>query len=171
MKRTPRRWKTKLMAGRDNSGAAPGLLRRLRCDSGAQIVEMALVMPVTLIVLTGLLSFGTYINNNLELTNATSLAGQYLAESRSITTNPCSDTYTNIQQVAPTLVPASMSFSLVLSGAPAPYTGTTCSSAAAYMTQGATAQLTVTYPCSLAIYGANLAPGCVLTSQITEIVQ
>ncbi len=165
------RFKLNLKADRKNGGPWIRFLQRLSNDSGAQIVEMALVMPVTLIVLTGLLSFGTYINNNLELTNATSLAGQYLAESRSITTDPCSDTYTNIKQVAPALVPASMSFQLVLSGAPTPYTGTTCASAATYMTQGATAQLTVTYPCSLAIYEVNLAPGCVLTSQITEIIQ
>jgi hypothetical protein len=31
--------------------------------------------------------------------------------------------------------------------------------------------VTVTYPCSLAVYGANYAPHCSLQAQMTELIQ
>ena len=68
-----------------------------------------------------------------------------------------------------------MTFKLVLNGNT--YTGTSCSSsssttgAAGNLVQAKAAQVTVTYPCNLAVYGRNYFPGCTFTAQTTEIVQ
>ena len=56
-----------------------------------------------------------------------------------------------------------------LSGAPDAVAET--SGAAANLVQGANAIVTVTYPCSLAVYGANYAPHCSLQAQMTELIQ
>jgi Flp pilus assembly protein TadG len=135
-------------------------------------------MPIALIVLTGLLSFGVYLNKSLELTNATSLAGQYLAVSRGSTaanTDPCAVFVSAFQNVAPFLQASSLSYSFAFTSvSPAftgNYSGTSCTAAVAGMQQGASATINVTYPCSLGIYGIDLAPGCQLQSQVTEIIQ
>jgi hypothetical protein len=39
------------------------------------------------------------------------------------------------------------------------------------LTQGTAAEVKVTYPCSLAIWGLNLLPGCTITAQLYEITQ
>jgi hypothetical protein len=39
------------------------------------------------------------------------------------------------------------------------------------MVQGTAAQVIVTYPCSLLVYGKNIIPGCTLKTQTTEEIQ
>jgi len=139
---------------------------------------MAVALPVALLVFTALLQFGVYMNNSLELENAASLAGEYLSVNRgtAAAADPCNLTVAAFESVAPQLVPASaLNFSFVFttaSGSSAAYTNkTTCTAGASYLTQGATAQITVTYPCSLALFGVNLAPGCKIAGQVTEVIQ
>ena len=150
--------------------------RRHACDEGAQAaVEMALCLPVLLLVLTGVLTFGVALHNYLMLTDATNIGARQLAISRGQTTDPCSTTATTVYAAAPNLQQGSLSFRLVLNGTT--YSGASCSSAntttgaAGNLVQGSTAQVTVTYPCSLAVYATNFAPNCTLTAQTTELVQ
>jgi Flp pilus assembly protein TadG len=149
--------------------------RRARNEEGQAMVEMALALPVLLLVLTGILTFGLAFNNYVLLTEATSIGARTLAISRGATTDPCATASSAVIAAAPLLTPASLSFSFVLNGAS--YTGTSCSSgssttgAAANLVQGSNAIVTVTYPCSLAVYGANYAPHCSLQAQMTELVQ
>jgi hypothetical protein len=109
------------------------------------------------------------------LTEATSIGARTLAISRGATTDPCATASSAVIAAAPLLAPASLSFTFVLNGAS--YTGTSCSSgssttgAAANLVQGANAIVTVTYPCSLIVYGANYAPHCSLQAQMTELIQ
>jgi Flp pilus assembly protein TadG len=149
-------------------------LRRLE-EEGQSMVETALVLPVLLLVVTGILVFGLAFNNYLMLTEATSVGARTLAISRGETTDPCATAASAIYAAAPLLVPANLSFTFVLNGVT--YTGASCSSgssttgAAGNLVQGANAVVKVTYPCSLAVYGANYAPSCSLQAQITELVQ
>jgi Flp pilus assembly protein TadG len=149
--------------------------RRARNEEGQAMVEMALALPVLLLVLTGILTFGLAFNNYVLLTEATSIGARTLAISRGATTDPCATASSAVIAAAPLLTPASLSFSFVLNGAS--YTGTSCSSgssttgAAANLVQGSNAIVTVTYPCSLAVYGANYAPHCSLQAQMTELIQ
>jgi Flp pilus assembly protein TadG len=144
-------------------------------ESGQAMVEMALVLPVLLLVVTGILTFGLAFNNYVLLTEATSIGARTIAISRGATTDPCATASSAVIAAAPLLTPANLSFTFVLNGAT--YSGTSCSSgssttgAAANLVQGANAIVTVTYPCSLAVYGANYAPHCSLQAQMTELIQ
>ncbi len=148
---------------------------RARNQEGQAMVEMALALPVLLLVLTGILTFGLAFNNYVLLTEATSIGARTLAISRGATTDPCATASSAVIAAAPLLTPANFSFTFVLNGAS--YTGASCSSgssttgAAANLVQGSNAIVTVTYPCSLVVYGANYAPHCSLQAQMTELVQ
>jgi Flp pilus assembly protein TadG len=150
---------------------------RLHCfeETGQAMVEMALALPVLLLVVTGILTFGLAYNNYVELTEATNVGARALAISRGATTDPCATAAQAVIAAAPLLVAGNLTFSFQLNGTN--YTGTSCNSsssttgAAGNLVQGGNAVVTVNYPCSLAVYGANYAPNCSLQAQITELVQ
>jgi len=144
-------------------------------EDGGAMVELALVLPVLLLVVTAIFSFGITINNYLELTDATAIGSRLLAISRGQSTDPCAAATAAIYSAAPYLKQSSMSFTYVFNGIS--YSGTSCSSnstttgAAGNMTAGSTAQVIVQYPCAIAVYGHNYAPSCNLVAQTTELVQ
>ena len=142
--------------------------RRAGNRSGQSLIEFSLVMPMLLITVTGMLAFGITMHNFLVLTNGVNSAVQMVAMSRGQTTDPCASAYTSMQSAAPDLVPANLSFTFVINGTT--YTSTSCTAGAANMVQGATAQLTVTYPCTLAVYGM-VVPSCTLGARTAELIQ
>ena len=145
-------------------------------QDGGALVEMALCMPILLLILTGIFSFGVAFNNDLMLTDAVSIGARNVGISRGQTTDPCADTVKVVKAAAPFLNQANLSFTFVFNGNPA-HTGTTCSSAstttgaAGELVQGKPATVTVSYPCNLTVYGTGVAPACTLTAQTTELVQ
>jgi Flp pilus assembly protein TadG len=159
---------------------------RLRAlgEQGGSLVEFALVLPLLLLIITGFTTFGIALNNYLELTEATGIGAQQLAILRGNTLDPCSVAAGAVEEAAPYLTPANLTFTFVLDGTTfGPYAGnttwssSTCASAsnttgaAGDLVQGQSADMIVTYPCNLAVYGINYAPSCKLTAQVTEIVQ
>jgi Flp pilus assembly protein TadG len=144
-------------------------------QEGQSVVEFAVTLPILLLVVTGILTFGVALNNYLSLTNATSAGARELAISRGATTDPCATAIAAVY-AAPTLNQGSMSFSFVLNGTSYPNTvscnsSSTTTGPAANLSQGSSAQVNVTYPCSLALFKINYAPGCTLQTQTTELVQ
>jgi Flp pilus assembly protein TadG len=139
------------------------------------MVEMALILPVLLLVVTGILTFGLAFNNYILLTEATTVGARTLAISRGETTDPCATAASAVYAAAPLLTPANLSFVFVLNGTT--YKGASCNSgssttgAAGNLKQGGNAVVTVSYPCSLGVYGANYAPNCTLQAQVAELVQ
>lgn len=148
---------------------------RSRNDRGQALVEFALCLPILLLIVTGTITFGFALHNYLELTDAVSIGARLLAISRGQTTDPCALTATAVSNAAPLLKSANFSYTFVLNGTT--YTGSTCSSgststgAAGNLVQGKPAQVKVTYPCNMAVFGINYAPSCTLTAQTTELVQ
>jgi Flp pilus assembly protein TadG len=145
-------------------------------DDGQAIVEFALCLPILLLVVTGITAFGLTINNYLQLTDGVAIGSRLLAISRGQTLDPCAYTATAVYAAAPYLTQKNLTFKYVLNGTS--YSGTSCSSASATtgaagnLVQGGSAQITVTYPCTLLVYGANLASGgCTLTARTTELIQ
>lgn len=142
---------------------------------GQSLLEFAVCLPILLLIVTGICTFGMALNNYLSLTNAVSVGGRLLAISRGQTTDPCATTASAVYGAAPLLSQSALSFTLVLNGTP--YSGASCSStstttgAAGNLQQGTTATVTVSYPCNLSVYGVNYLPTCSLTSQIAELVQ
>ncbi len=139
------------------------------------MVEMALTLPILLLVVTGITTFGVAITNYVQLTEATNVGGRALAISRNEVLDPCATAASAVQNAAPLLKAANLTYTFVLNGAS--FSGSTCSSssvnsgAAGDLVQGQPATITVTYPCALKVYGVNYAPSCILMAKTTELVQ
>ena len=151
------------------------VLMALPEDKGQSLIEFALVVPIFLMIVLGIFSFGIAFNNWEVMTEAANVGGRVLAISRNGTLDPCHDAVQAIESAAPTLVPANLTFSFNFNGVA--YSGVSCASASTSsgasgnLVQGQTAQLNVTYPCNLVIYKTNYASSCVLHAQTTELVQ
>lgn len=146
-------------------------------ERGAAMVELALTVPILMLLVTGVVSIGTLMEQDMQLTDAVNVAAKELAISRGNTTDPCNLVSTIVTASAPYLTPGSMAFSYSFNGTA--YSGTSCSSgststgAAANLVQGDPITVTVTYPCSLSTYFGVLAPSgsCFIAAQLTEMVQ
>lgn len=154
-----------------------------RSERGQALLEFGFLLPVLMAVLLGMIVFGIAMNNYLELSNGTAAGAQAISISRGQTTDPCNTASAPFHGAAPTLTTGSLSFTFTITppaGSPATTFGPatmgyppSCPSAAASMVQGAAAQVSVTYPCNLKVFGINYAPttGCTLTAQTAEVIQ
>ena len=136
--------------------------------TGAAAVEFALVVPVFLMILMGMIQFGITINNYIELTNAVRVGGRQFAISRSNTT-PWSTARTAVTSAAMNLTAGSIAITLKVNGA-ACTSDATCQTALGAAAGGA-ASVSATYPCDLTIMGINYFPSCSLASQNTEFIE
>jgi Flp pilus assembly protein TadG len=145
---------------------------RWASNEGGALVELAVVLPVLLLVLMGIFTFGIAMNNYNELTESVNNGARLLAIKRGLTTDPCADTVAAVYAAAPSLTQSSLSFSFVINGT-SYLNKTSCTAGAANLMQGQgqAAELTVTYPCNLSVYGTNFAPNCKLQAQTTELIQ
>jgi Flp pilus assembly protein TadG len=150
---------------------------RVRGDEGGSLVEMAMIMPVLLLTITGILTFGVTMNSALELTNGVAVGAQYIGSARAMgISDPCKSTAALIASVAP--LPASNTINLtfkIYTDTTTSYTygpntvaNSTCTAGAAYLTEGYNIVITATSPCTVAVYGnSNILPGCELPASIT----
>jgi Flp pilus assembly protein TadG len=140
----------------------------LNNEDGGPLVEFAMVLPMMLLVVTGIFYLGIALTLYLQLTNATDIGARQLSISRGQTSDPCATLSAAVEAAAPNLKASSLTFTYSIDSQP--YSGTTCAGGAAYMIQGKPAQITVTYPVHLGIYGvgwSNLS----LNAQTTELIQ
>ncbi len=162
----PTRMKSFFCSSRQASNLCGGFCSS---ESGQAALETALCLPILLLVTLGLCTFGIALSNYLMLTDAVNVGARQLAISRGESTDPCSTASSSVLLAAPNLTKANLSFTYAINGNA--YSGTTCKSAAANMIQGATAKLTVTYPCSLVSFRWNFSGACILTSSTAELIQ
>ncbi|WP_263376520.1 TadE/TadG family type IV pilus assembly protein [Granulicella aggregans] len=151
-------------------------LLSLRSDQKAQsLIEFAFILPVFLLVVTGMFAFGVAFTNWMVLTDATSLGGRTVSISRGNTLDPCSTASTAVAGAAPGLNTSQITYSSVINGTT--YSGTSCNSsstttgAAGNLVQGGYYILSTTYPCKLAVFGQNLVSNCTLHASVKELVQ
>jgi len=152
-----------------------------RGEDGSTLIEFALCLPPLMVLMTGMFAFGIAISNYVQLTNATSAAAMQLSISRgqlaSPNYDPCATAVAVVQAAAPMLASANLHYAFVLNGTNYASNTTSCTStsettgAAANLVSGQSITVTVTYPCSLAIYRANNFPSCLLTAKSSELVQ
>ena len=145
-------------------------------DEGSALVEFALILPMLLMLTTGVLVFGVAMNNYLQLTNAVSVGARAVAMSSGITLDPCATASSAIIAAAPALNSSKMTFSYSLNGNP--QSGTSCSSssltsgAAAELVTGTTVVVTAQYPLNLSVFGQEFsANSAVLQATSSELVQ
>ena len=133
---------------------------------GTEAVEFAIVAPVLLLIVLGMLQFGLTMDNYLTLSETVRAGARQFALSRGDPT-PYTDTVNLIKSSAPQLTASNLTITLSVSGTPCA-ADTACTAA---LTAGAPASVSVTYPCSLLVMGTNFAPSCVLSAQTTERVE
>jgi Flp pilus assembly protein TadG len=138
-----------------------------RASAGNALVEFSFIMPLLLLVATGMVAFGVALHNDLMLANAVNAGAQLLAFSRGQTSDPCATAASAISSAAPSLS-SGISLSFVINGTT--YSSSSCPSGSSNMIQGATAQVTGTYPCVLGVSGQSFSH-CTLSSQISELIQ
>ncbi len=155
---------------------SPGKRARARLgasDQGGQaLVEFALVVPLLLMVLTGIFITAIAFTNYIELTNAVAIGAKALAISRgdAAIPNPCSNATGLIASAAPLLSPSNIAVTIVLTpigGTGTPY-GSSCTQA--NLSTGQLATVTALYPCNLLFYDF-IGPNCKLEAQVTEFIQ
>jgi Flp pilus assembly protein TadG len=147
------------------------------------MAEFAIILPVLVLLLTGLVEMGLALNNYVELTNATNQGAQALSISAGITPDPCNTASSAVFAAAPNLTKSLFTFSISITppggGTAATFTGTTCpnsgsnpSPAAGDLVGGASASLTVTYSIkNFWIFRVLPSQTLVLTAQTAEAVQ
>jgi Flp pilus assembly protein TadG len=152
--------------------------RRLRSTRGGAMVEMALTLPIVLCLLTAIYWFSLALYQKLELAEAVSVGGRFLAVDRG-DTNPCTSTTAKILAAAPGLTTSSLSITYTLNGtATGPAASPSCAGASgaanANMVAGGTAEIQATYPCTLIffpVFTTTFNTTCKLHSTLTEVVQ
>ncbi len=146
-------------------------------------MEMAVAMPVMMMVLTGIFSFSVVLYQKLLLSSAVTRGGAVLALERG-DVDPCLTASNAIYAAAPGLSKTNLKLTFILGGSNTSgvISGgtnygnnvTTCTAAgsggAAALQAGWPVQIQATYPCAYAIYGLHLGT-CSLYSQIAEIIQ
>ena len=138
--------------------------------SGAQAVEFALIAPLLLTLIMGIVQFSITLNNYIELTEGVRTGARNLAISRAMASaTPYTTTVSNISSSAGNLTASSIAVTITVNGT-ACSTDATCSTALS-TAAGQTASVSATYPCNLQVMGVNFLPSCSLSSQTSDLVE
>lgn len=166
--KTYRILKDSIISNRIDKAHVHSLLRTQ--SEGSALVEMAVVLPLMMLLITGFCFLGIAVDNYLILTHATDVGARYLAVGRGQLTDPCAQTVSVIQNAAPGLSSSKLSYTFTI-GSSSNF-GSSCNTTAdlAYMSAGATATVNVTYTYSLILYGRSPTTFTMQT-QTSEVVQ
>jgi Flp pilus assembly protein TadG len=83
-------------------------------EEGSTLVEFAMVAPVMLMIMMGIIVIGQTMGTYVQLIEATSNAARTLAVSRSNTLNPCTTMTSAVSGGAPLLNSANLTYTLAL---------------------------------------------------------
>jgi Flp pilus assembly protein TadG len=149
------------------------LFSRVRCfvaedSEGGALVEMAVTLPLVMLIMTGIFSFSSVLYQKLQLAEAVSNSGHYLATARG-DTDPCATAITAVTSGAPALKSNNITITLTQNGSALP-TSCPTTSTSSTLVQGSTVLVRASYPTGLALYGSSYA-SINLGSQISEVVQ
>jgi Flp pilus assembly protein TadG len=142
----------------------------LRDRAGAPAVEFALIAPLLLMMIMGIIQFSITLNNYIELTEAVRTGARNLAISRAMASaTPYATTVADISASAGNLTAANITVTMSVNGTACASDGA-CSTALS-TAAGDTATVTATYPCNLTVMGFNFLPSCTLQSQTADLVE
>jgi Flp pilus assembly protein TadG len=155
-------------------------------EDGSTVAETALVLPILLVVLTGIFSFGIILNQYLVLTNAVNGGARAFALSAQASDgsyslmdsgDPCKYAATTIQNSIANLSTSNLSYTITYTtyktGAVTTYTGTGTTSPSCLdlaMNQYDTVEIQAVYPVTPVVFGWS-SKTFSLTAQSTELVQ
>lgn len=162
-----------------NSADAKSLSLRDRLRAGSEgqsLVEFALVLPILLMVLTGIFMIGVIMLNYQTLTQAVNQGGMALQQLPGMTgsSDPCSAVATTINTSAANLNTSSIQLTVQMGSYTSPTqsaSAATCAGGASYAQQGLMGTVTATYPCNLSFYGFQFSSSCKLYATSQELMQ
>jgi Flp pilus assembly protein TadG len=156
-------------------------------ESGVVHVEFALLAPVLLLIMSGIIVFGLVLTQYLMLWNGVGVTAMQFAVSGVASTQPATDAWNALTGAGPALTVSSscssgLCMTLSVNGtncvtnanslSAAQAADATCSAALQLPSNaGKPAYAAASYPCSLSVLDYNFWPGCQLTAQVTELVQ
>lgn len=160
--------------GSGPTASAPGRRGRSgrRREEGQALVEFALVFPILMLIMLGILKFGILYNNYLQLTDAVRSGARQLAIERG-QGDPCGDSATaliaaanlgtglNVQITDANPADSSDIYTYAASSGPG-------SGSCPTLESGDAVTVSATYPCDLDFMGFHFFSGCTLTSSATE---
>jgi Flp pilus assembly protein TadG len=124
----------------------------IRHEQGQTMTEFAIVLPVLVLLVFGVIQFGILFNNYVTLTDAARAGARKAAVSRSAS-NPVGATVTQVQNSASDLTQSDLAVTVTSTWAPA-----------------SDVTVTATYPYSINLLGLVVASGR-LSSKVTERVE
>ncbi len=142
--------------------------------NGTAAIEFALVLPMLLAIVLGIIQFSLIFNNITVLTNAASSGALVFSQGRALA-SPRSTAVTQVQQAAGSLVQADLTITTSVQGANCAGDAA-CLTALASAYPGGSAAVTVSYPCPLILGAEGLqwlgisTSFCPLQVTVTEYV-
>jgi Flp pilus assembly protein TadG len=129
---------------------------RLGGEEGNALVELAIALPIMMMILTGTASFSLALFYLQQLGNATATAAQVLGSEQALVSDPCANVVTTVTTALPNWTASKISYSVSITDSsgtahPFPSTGMTtgssfsCKSGAADMAQNEPVTVTVSY--------------------------
>lgn len=135
-------------------------------EDGSSLVEFALVLPLMLVLITGMATFGIAINNYMVLTDGVAAGARALSLARGQTnpalaaSDPCAYAVQVANNALPTLNTSKVSYTIVWTTTDSggtvvstKYTTNTCT--AMSLNSGDSVQVQGSYPATLILYGWN----------------
>jgi Flp pilus assembly protein TadG len=146
-------------------GARRTILRAGR-EEGTSLFEFAMVLPLLMVLLVGIIKAGIYFYDYVVLADAVATGARTLATNRqSPNGNPCTLAETALKNAAYDLNQS------LITVQPETFTGTGGSTCAALQPNDA-ATMSATYPCDMTIpFLGSFWPNCTLSSQTTVRIE
>ena len=152
------------------------MFRRARKDEGGSLVEFALVVPMMLVLITGMFSIGVALTSYMALTNGVGAGARALSLTRGQTTpalagtDPCAYALQAAANAAPGVTRSGVTYTITWT--PASGTGGTYSTSCPglSMNAGDSIQVKAVYQVPLIVYGWSPV-SIPATAQTAELVQ
>ena len=135
--------------------------QRRRREEGQAVIEMALILPVLLLLIAGIVKFGLVYNNHIILTDSVRVGSRQLALGRGLP-DACAPAVKRLKDSAENL-----DTSKIVVAAPIFGGTSSCNT----MFQGDASTISATYPCELTVFGIDFFPNCRLKASATEAVE
>ena len=150
----------------------PRARRRFRTADGQAVVEFALVLPLLMLLILGIIKGGILYNNYLSLTDSVRSGARDFSIERG-QTDPCGDTAAAVVAARGGLAQSNLTLKLTesTSGSIYTYTNSAGSGTCPTLTSGSAVTVDGTYPCDFSLMGINIIPSCQIHVSATEQVE
>ena len=157
------------MTAPETPGAARRRFDRLRREEGQALVEFALVLPVLLMIVTGITSFGLVFYRYVTLTDAVRVGARTLALQRG-NADPCTSAANQTVASAVDVGLTNSELTFLHNGA-AFYASSSCTDTGTSWNQGDSVTVQAQIPYSLSIFGVLTVASGTLTAHATDAVE